>query len=252
MKRILYIILWLALPLLSFADNNTTASFEKGNALYAKSNYKEALEVYKKLIGEGYQSTALYFNMGNASYKTGDIPSAILYYEKAHKLSPGDKDISFNIQYANQRTTDKVVEAPEFFITKWWKGFILALSLNTLSVMSIVLVLLASVSLIVYFFSEALTLKKGAFYTAVSLFVICLLFVFIANRQAAYFEGHKQAIVFTASVTVKSAPAEKAGNLFILHDGTKVNVLDTTNGWTKVQLANGNEGWLKGNDIKEI
>lgn len=251
-KYLLYLFIGLCFPFLSFGADDGAALFKEGNAYYTKAKYKEALNSYQKILGEGDQSAALYFNMGNASYKDGDITSAIFYYEKARKLSPGDEDINFNIRFANLKTTDKIEEAPEFFLAKWWRSFILALSLSALSALSIMLVLLASGILVVYFFSNSVNIKKTAFYSAIVMFVLGVVTIFIAGMQSAYFNNNQQAIIFSGSVTVKSGPVEKAGNLFVLHDGTKVNILENNNNWIKIRLANGNEGWMKAADVKVI
>ena len=252
LKQILYLVVCILIPMVSFGNKTPRELFEQGNASYAKSQYKEALNAYQDLLNEGYQSVAVYFNMGNASYKLGDIPSALLYYEKAHKLAPGDEDINFNIRFANQKTTDRIDEAPEFFLSSWWRKFILSFSISTLSVLSVIFVLAASIILIVYFFSNSVSLKKLAFYASVTSFCLGLLTIFISGRQMSYFDAHRQAIIFSSSVPVKNAPVNSSGTLFILHDGTKVNILDNDNGWIKIRLANGNEGWIKSGDVKEI
>ena len=252
LRKALYIFIAFVIPSICFGDDNMQALFASGNASYNKGQYKEALAVYQKVFDSGYESAALYFNMGNASYKTDDLPSALLYYGKAHKLSPGDEDINFNIRFVNQKTTDKIDESPEFFVAKWWRGFILALSANVLGWLSVLLVLLASGILILYFFTGSVTIKKASFYGAVILFVLGAFTIFTAGMQVSYFNGHKEAIIFNPSVTVKSGPVEKAGALFVIHDGTKVNVLDDSNGWLKIKLANGSEGWIKAGDAKEI
>src|SRR5471030_132700 len=135
-NRLLLIIImlfWLA-PTIAYSDSQSDALFKKGNDYYAKGMYKEAFATYQSLTNDGYQSAGLYFNMGNASYKLADFPLAILYYEKAHKLAPGDEDINFNIRFANLKTIDKIDELPEFFLANWWKAFILSFSVGALSV----------------------------------------------------------------------------------------------------------------------
>ncbi|MES2276699.1 MAG: tetratricopeptide repeat protein [Bacteroidota bacterium] len=246
-KHFLYLLIFLISPLLSFANKDLMA-----DAQYAKGQYKEARVSYQALLNEGYQSAALYFNMGNACYKLDDIPSAILYYEKARHLSPADEDINFNIRFANQKTTDKIDEAPEFFLNKWWHGFILMFSLSTLSILSIVFIFLSSLVLIGYLFTRSVVLKKTSFYISIVLFAIGLVFIFMGNRQSAYFDSHKQAIVFTSTVTVKSSPASAAKTLFVIHEGTKVDVLETISNRIKIKLANGSEGWIGAGDVKEI
>ena len=240
------------LPLLSLADDSAKTIFENGNKAYAKGQYNDAISDYKKLVDDGYESAAVFFNMGNAYYKNGDIPSAILYYEKAHKLAPGDDDINFNLRYANLKTTDRMDEVPEFFLGRWWRDVILISSADNLAIWSIVFTFIGSGVLVFYFFAGSVNLKKGAFYASALLFFFGLATLFMAGSQTSYFKSHHEAIVFSGAVNVKSGPADQATTLFVIHQGTKVNTLDTSNGWIKITLANGNEGWIKPGDVKEI
>lgn len=250
-KISLCFVVMLFLPALCLADDAQSA-FEKGNSFYSKNHYKEAITTYTQIVNSGDYSALVYFNLGNAYYKDGDLPSALLYYEKAHRLSPGDDDINFNIRFANAKTTDKIDEAPEFFLSKWWKGFILAISANALAIIAIVLILFGSGTLILYFFSNSFIIKKVSFFASLVLFFLGIFAVSIAGSQVSYFNDNKQAIIFTSVVNIKGSPAEKAVTLFVLHDGTKVTISDNNNGWLKIKLANGNEGWLKSTDVKEI
>jgi tetratricopeptide (TPR) repeat protein len=249
-KHITYLLLFLVLPVLSFGAKQSY--LEIGNAQYAKGKYNDAQESYQKMLDAGAESVALYFNMGNACFKNGDIPSALWYYEKAHKLAPGDEDINFNIRFAGQRTTDKIDEAPELFINKWWRSFILMVSAHTLAIWSVVLILVASLLLIAYLFTQSVGFKKTSFFGAIVLYVFGLIAILIANRQNSYFDNHHQAIIFTSSVIVKSTPAANAKTLFVLHEGTKVDVLETNKTAIRIKLANGNEGWIGVKDVKEI
>lgn len=253
--RLLYIIILFAilcLPSPSFAESPEEDLFAKANTFYTKGQYDDAFKTYKQLADKGYQSATLYFNMGNASYKNGDIASAILYYERAHKLDPGDEDISFNLKYANLKTTDKIDEAPELFLSRWWKGVILRLPLTTLSVWSIVFVLGASGTLILYFFAGSIIVKKASFYAASSCLFIGICLIFVANRQVSYFDDHRQAIIFSPSVDVKNGPVERSATQFVIHDGTKVDLLENDNGWLKIKLANGSQGWIPKDAAIEI
>ena len=247
MKKIVYILLLALLPLVSFGNKALMA-----DVYYSKGQYKEAAAAYQQMVDSGYQSAAIYYNLGNAYYKLDDIPSAILYYERAHKLAPGDDDINFNIRFANLKTTDKIEEAPTFFLVNWWKAFILSFSVGALSVLSIILVFLGSGILVIYFFTGSVAIKKSSFYGSIILFLLGAIMIFMAAMQLDYFTSHRQAIVFSSSATVKSGPVDKSNTLFVIHDGTKVDVLDNSNGWVKIRLANGNEGWINGADVKEI
>lgn len=241
------------LPALSFGADNQQRLFQKANTLYAKGQYKQAADAYQQILEAGYQSAGVYFNLGNAHYKQGELPEALLYYEKARRLAPGDDDINFNIRLANSKTVDKIDEAPEFFLSKWWKGFILSFSADKLATTAVVLMLIGSGLLIWYFFATASGVKKIAFFSSIAFFIAAIASVIIAVNQLNYFDGNKQAIVFTSSVNVKTSPADAVSTAFVLHDGTKVNVLGNNGGgWLKIKLANGNEGWIKTNDVREI
>lgn len=251
LKRGLYLLLLLALPLFSLGDDNS-ALFEKGNNAYAKTQYPAAIKAYQQIVDDGDQSAVVYFNLGNAYFKQGDIPSALLYYEKAHKLSPGDEDINFNIYFANSKTTDKVEPQPEFFVTQWWHNIILYLSASTLSVLSVVLFIVGFLVLVLYLFTNIMLLKKASFFTGISMLALGLIAIFIANRQVSYFDNHHQAIVFSSSVTATSTPSPTSKPIFVVHEGTKVNVLQDNGQWIEVELPNGNAGWIAATDVKEI
>ncbi|HEY8929950.1 MAG TPA: SH3 domain-containing protein [Mucilaginibacter sp.] len=252
LKRALYILIAFVVPSICFGADNVQQLLAAGNADYGKGQYKEAITAYQQVLNAGYESAALYYNMGNASFKNGDVPSALLYYGKARKLAPGDEDINFNIRFVNQRTTDKIDEAPEFFVTKWWRGFILGIPANTLGWLAVLLVLVGSGVLILYYFAGTVNAKRASFYGAITLFILGAFTIFMAIIQVNYFSSNKEGIVFSNSVNVKSGPIDKSAALFVIHEGTKVNILDTNNGWLKIKLVNGSEGWIKAGDVKEI
>lgn len=158
-----YLVLMLLLPLFSLGDDKENALFEKGNQLYAKAQYQQAAQIYQQILNNGYSSAAIYFNTGNAYYKLDDMASAILYYEKARKLAPNDKDINVNIQLANLKISDKIEPQPDFFVARWWHNFILVLSADTLSLISDLFFLVGFLLLIAYLFSRSLILKKTCF-----------------------------------------------------------------------------------------
>jgi len=251
MKQLFLFVTVVVLPLLSFGNDHQEALFAKANSYYAKAQYREALDTYQKIIAGHEQSAAVYFNMGNASYKLEDIPSALLYYEKAHRLSPNDEDINANIRLANSKTRDKIEEVPEFFLNRWWRGVYLSFSANTFAVFSLLFVLAGSAFLIIYFFAHQRGIKKSSFFVAVACFILGIFTIFLLSRQLSYFK-QQQGIVFSSPVYVKSAPAEQSRDLLLIHEGVKVTILEINRDWVRVKLANGNEGWMKAGDIKVI
>jgi tetratricopeptide (TPR) repeat protein len=250
-KKQLLLLIVALLPVCSFSNTSDTA-FAQGNDLYAKRQYEAALKVYSNMISRGEESAALYYNAGNASFKTGDLPSALLYYEKAKRLEPDDADIVANIRFANARTTDKIEELPEFFLSRWWSGLITGWSLLSLSLLSLVFAFIAAGLLILYFFAHGQLVKRIAFYTSLLVFFFSLFTVFTGTSQIAYYSSNRQAIIFSNSVMVKAEPSEKGRSLFVIHEGTKVTLAGKSKNWTKVRLGNGTEGWMKQSDYKII
>ncbi len=251
-KRLLYLLLILLIPYLCYADSGADNMFGTANSLYAKRQFKQAQAAYLQLITSGYQSEALYYNMGNASYKAGDIASALLYYEKARKLSPGDEAINFNISLANSKTVDRADQAPELFLSRWWHSVLLATSGTALAVISLLLFLIASGSLILYLFAVSFKVKKYSFFTAVVLFITGIISIIIASGQASYFNAHKEAIVFESAAAIKNLPASGGPTVSEIHSGTKVRIISGNKNWLKIRLLNGHEGWIRANNVKEI
>ena len=251
-RHLLYLLLILLVPYLCYADSGADNMFATANSLYAKRQFKQAQNVYQQLINKEYQSEALYYNMGNASYKAGDIALALLYYEKARKISPGDEAINFNISLANSKTVDRADHAPELFLSRWWHSVLLAISGSALAVISILLFLMASGSLILYFYAESFKVKKYSFFTAVTLFVLGIIGIIITSGQANYFNSHKEAVVFESAAAVKNLPASRAATVFEIHSGTKVRIISGNNSWLKIRLLNGHEGWIRADDVKKI
>jgi tetratricopeptide (TPR) repeat protein len=239
------------LPVLTFGSGKTDSLFNKANAYYAKAQYKLALADYQQIIAAGQHSAAIYFNMGNASYKIADLPSALLYYEKAHQLAPNDEDISANLRLANSKTRDKIEELPEFFMSRWWTSVYLSYPANTIAVISLICSFSGSAFLIIYFFAYRKAIKKTTFFISLIFFGLGLFSMFILSRQLNYFE-QQYGIVFNSPVYVKSEPSEGSRSLVLIHEGLKVKILDVGQQWVKIRLANGSEGWIKGADLREI
>ncbi len=238
------IILLLLAPFICAASGKSVALFKDANTAYSKGQYEVALKLYQQLLDSGIVVKEVYYNLGNANYKLNNFAPAILNYEKAYKLAPGDEDIQVNLRLANLKITDKIEAVPEFFLKKWWIGFITSLSLQLWSALGVFLFLLGFGLMIVYLFSLQLAIKRTSFYSGLTLILIGLILIGIANAQDNYFEQHKEAIVFNGVVNVKSAPNEKQKTLFIVHEGTKVRVMDSVNDWVKIELPNGNIGWV--------
>jgi len=190
-----FCLLWLfTMPLkMSAANPDANTLFQKGNIAYAKADYKSAISAYQQIL-KANQSADVYYNLGNAWFKDGNIEQAILYYERAHQLSPGDADINHNLAFAKFKINPESV----FVAALWWRSFISAISLKSLAISSIICLLLASATLSFYLYAGSVLLKKVSFYAALVLFAGGVSFIFMSNRQAYYFAGkHKSESLIT-------------------------------------------------------
>jgi tetratricopeptide (TPR) repeat protein len=224
----------------------------EADSAYARGQYQQAISDYEALLKNG-ASADLYYNLGNAYYRTENITRAVLNYERALLLSPGDRDIRFNLQLAQSKTIDKIVPESEMFFITWYHSLVNLMSVDgwaRTAIFSLALVIILS---LLYLFSERIWLRKIGFFGG---FVLLLLFVLsniFAWQQKQNLLFRKGAIVVAPSVTVKSTPAKNGTDLFILHEGTKVNITDgSMKGWKEIRLADGKEGWIESNKIETI
>jgi tetratricopeptide (TPR) repeat protein len=216
---------------------------------YSKQQYKQSASTYEKVLQAGNTSYALYYNLGNAYYKSEQLGKAIYYYELAKKLNPNDDDVKNNLKIANSKIIDKI-ESKENFFAGVIKSELYALfSTNGWASVTIVLLALGLGAFLLFFTSDNLLLKRGGF--LLGALSIILFFVSFSIGYAAQRDLNKktQAIVTSQVVQVLNAPTAGGKAKFSLHEGTKLNVLSTNNDWTSVQLANGNEGWIRTQDL---
>jgi tetratricopeptide (TPR) repeat protein len=250
MKKILIFILFL-MPGLTFAvDPEITIA--KANKAYADGFYDNAVELYKSVITAGYESVNLYYNLGNACYKQNDFASSILYYEKARKLDPGNEDVNFNLRIANTKITDKIEPIPELFYKRWYKKLIESFSVDKWSRLGLAFLCLGLVAGLFYVISKNLLIRKAGFWLGI-FFVFVSLFSFLFAWQSYDDIMHrKEAIIFTPTVTIKSSPDEKSIDLFVLHEGAKVELIDNIGTWYEIRIANGSVGWLIASSVEKI
>jgi tetratricopeptide (TPR) repeat protein len=224
----------------------------KGNRAYSNGNFEEAIGLYAEVTDAGLESAELYFNLGNAFYKLNDVAGAILNYEKAKKLDPNDEDIEFNLKLSGMRTIDKIESIPTFFITDWTTDLVNIYSEDSWGMISLISVWLGGLFLALYIISQRAGLKKLFFGTGMILLIGSFACFGLGKKKYDMVNHEQEAIVFTPSITIKSSPGENGNDLFVLHEGAKVRILDEVGEWKKIKLANGNVGWLPASTIQNI
>jgi len=226
--------------------------YEKALKEYQDNNFPEALEIFERLIASGFSSYKLYYNAGNAAFKAGDIPSAILNYEKALLLKPLDEDVRYNLVIAGTYTIDRLEVIPEIFFVRWFKIFSLLLHINVWASISLLCFALSLIMLTVFLFSARYKLKKMSFTTAIILFFISLLSFTLALTNKSLTLNNNEAIVFEPVVTGTSSPGTGGNELFVIHEGTKVEIQDKLGEWYEIKLSDGSVGWVPANFVKKI
>lgn len=225
---------------------------KSANKFYQNGNYKLAIESYQKILSQGLESGALYFNLGNAYFRSGKIGYAIFYYERGLKLEPNDEDLLYNLRIANSRTVDKITELPKLFIISWWEGLITSLSVSGWSFVVVFVFWILLTSITIYFFSRHMSIQKisflsGSIALALLIFAAVLLFARV-NREAATNYG----ILLEPAYSAKVSPDSKSSDAFVIHEGIKFSIEDHVNDWSKIRLVDGKVGWIQKNAFGQI
>ena len=249
MKKALYIVLFM-LSTISTAQNETL--FEQGNALYNDGNYTQAIEKYQAILNNKKHSAELYFNLGNTYYKLNRIAPSIYYYEKALQLAPDDKEILNNIAFARNMTIDVIDTIPEVGFSKFANNLTNKLSFDAWSKMAIGFVIFFVIIFLSYYFSQTSLKKRIAFVISSTSIILAFISLAFAYHNFNLRKSDKPAIVFAKESQIKSEPNLRSSEAFKLHEGTKVQILDTVNNWKKIKLADGKIGWIVNDDIKAL
>ena len=241
------ILFMLMMPLSSFAITKANADAE-----YQKGNYQQAIIDYKELI-ETTKSPELYYNLGNAYYRCGNITQAIIAYERAQKLSPGDRDIRFNLQFVQSKTIDKITPTEQMFFVTWYQALVNLTSVDGWAKTAICSMIMALVLMLLYLFCPKDIVKRVGFYGAICLFALLVVSNVFAYQQKKILQSRNSAIVTAPSVTVKNSPADSGTDVFVIHEGTHVDITDKTiKNWCAIKIADGREGWMRTSHIEEI
>ncbi|MES2573406.1 MAG: tetratricopeptide repeat protein [Bacteroidota bacterium] len=246
MKKIIFILL------LTSQFFFAQSSFEKGNDLYQKGKYDQAISEYESILASKKHSAELYFNLGNCYYKLNKVAPAIYNYEKALILNPDDAEIMNNLKFAQKLQIDEIKVVPAVGFSKMVQNFTATFHYNTWAWISVGFSILFLAFFIGYYFLQTTLLKRIFFIGMFVLLLLLLISVSAGISEKNHFENEKPAIVFAEVTEMKSEPQKASNTALMLHEGTKVFVLETLNNWRKIQLTDGTEGWIEKTAIKEV
>lgn len=226
--------------------------WEQANTAYINNDFREAADLYEGLLAQGLSSAKLYYNLGNACFKLDRTGEAILYYRRALRLAPASKDVRYNLSVAEARTRDNIERIPDFFLTEWLRAVRHTMSGGAWTLLSLGALAGALAMALFYLLSARLARRKAGFYGTLCcavLFVVTTSFAASDRREPL---EESEAVVTASSAAVKSSPAKGATDLFVLHEGTVVEIDNRLEGWCEITIADGKKGWIEASKITVV
>ena len=235
------------------AESYPDSLWRSGVEAYTAGDYASALKDFEDVRETGLMSKELYYNLGNSYLRSGEIAQAILWYERACRLDPSDADIRYNLEYARALTQDRIDEVPEMFFQQWRRGVCYLLPSNAWAVIGLVSLALFVACVLLFLLGSTAGRRKLGFFLGIAFLVVALLGWDFAQWQRSEALRQDMAIVMKPVSSVKSSPsADGAKDLFILHEGTRVRILDNVGGFSNIELADGRQGWIPASEIEVI
>ncbi len=238
--------------ILIFQLSSAQTAFEKGNQLYQKENYTEAINSYESILASGEHSADLYFNIGNCYYKLHKVAPAVYNYEKALQLNPNDDEIKTNLDFARKMTIDDIKVVPKVGFSKLIEDFTSSYHYDTWAWITVVFAFLLLVFFAGYYLSGTAFKKRIFFSGMFFIFLGIVLSVSSGIYEKNRIASEKPAIIFAETASIKGEPKANGPETILLHEGTKVYVLESIANWKKIQLTDESTGWINEDAIKEL
>lgn len=254
-RRHLFVVLLAFIPFLrvnTSAASDADARYVAAGKAYEQKDFDAAIAGYEGLLQEGYRSPALEYNLGNAHFKAGHLAQSILHYERALKAAPDDEDARYNLRIANLQVVDKIEAIPPVFYRRWMNNLADLLNPDAWSWSLVILSWLLASTVFGFLIIGSPALKKLFFLSSLVLLLLAVSALLAGRESHRKATLDHEAVILSPSLYVKSAPDEKGNDLFILHEGTKVGLLDAVGDWQEIRIANGTVGWVKRNTLEAI
>ena len=223
-----------------------SAFFDEGNRLYQAGDFDGALDRYLRILDQGLESGDLYYNIGNTYFKRGELGPAILYYERARRVMPGDDDLLANLALARSMTADEIVPRPRFWLFRaagWWVALLPRAALTWLVVLAWVTAVGGAAVVVL---RPAAGLVIWARRIALAAAALTLVFGLNLLVRELGLDAGDEAIVVADAVEVQSAPSDDpALQIRAVHAGTKVVMDRRSDEWVEIVLEDGVVGWVR-------
>ena len=234
-------------------DAYVDSLWNAANAAYTEGRWDDAAADYMMISDMGLESASLYCNAGDACFKAGNVPMAIVYYERALKIDPSYSDARYNLQLMNQMIQDRIDPVPEFVLKVWVKDICYIMDSDSWTICFFVFLALALAMLLLFLLSPSVAGRRTGFFTGAAALLLAVLSVSFALMQKSDYMNVDDAVVMRPVTSVKSSPSDESStDLFILHEGTKVRIIDEVGSWNNIELADGRQGWVRTGDLETI
>lgn len=219
---------------------------------YKKADYQHSIRIFQELVDEGFASFDLHYNLGNAAYKNGDLGLSVLSYERAMILDPGNEDVAHNLNVVRARLRDKVAPIPLLFFVQWWNDLESGHRPETLFAWSIAFFWLLAVAVFVFFGIRRVLYRRIALVAGIFFFAAFSVTLSLSLLRTAELDAHSHAVVMAAEATVRSSPDAAGVESFIVHEGLKVQILESRDNQYRIRLADGKNGWIEQGALARI
>lgn len=246
------LIIGCCLAAITLASAQNPELFEKGKDNYKDGNYQQAIDDWSAILSSGEHSAALYFNLGNAHYKLNNIGPSIYYYEKALQLDPNDKDVRNNIAFAENARVDIIEPLPKTVFVRWYERISGIMNYNGWAIAGVFCASMTVLLFLLYYFSVSERRKRILFVASLAAGMLMLTFTVMAFLVYSDDLNDRPAIVYSESVEVRNEPRIGSETAYIIHEGTKLQILDEDDEWVRIQLADGKDGWILAESIKAL
>lgn len=250
MKIKLFILsLLVFLPVWLVAQNDVKTQADEA---YKQEDYRQAAELYESLLAEGVEAHEVYYNLGCAYFRMNELGLSIVNFERAQRLKPADKDTRENLELCYSRTQDHIEQLPQSLVSMWWQRLVMLFSPHQWYGLLLLMVLLVCVFVVWFMLSSELRQRRATLIASVLAMVLMLVVVGCAIQSGHNANSHSEAVVMRAMTTVKASPDGGSNDKFTLHEGTKVKVEETLGDWLRIRIADGNNGWLRAEEVELI
>ena len=233
-------------------DPELSREFLDGVEHYRKAEFSMAAEAFSRIANTGVENGKLYYNLANAYLKSGETGRAILWYERALRLSPRDPDLKFNLEYARSFVKDAKEEKASALerVVFFWRH---ALSPDTVKwiaiVANLVSWLLLALKKLRFVARRQIKALKAVRYAA---FLIAIVFAATASHNFYRERNFRSGIILSDEVSVRSGLSDDSTELFVLHAGTKIKVERETQNHYRIYFSEDKIGWLKKSEAAPI